>query len=871
MPARRRVRARGVARLRGRVGGWAAAMVALAIAVVPATAALAAPAAPAATAAPADEVDLTRAPDAPWFGAILDWTVDDAQGYADRLGATPAVLGQSVRYPLGSEDVTFLDQFAQQAGQQGALLLLTLEPTEPLADLTAADAAALATRLEALRERFGSRALVRFAPEMNGSWTPWGQQPSAYVAAFRQVADAVHASDAGAVTVWSPAYAAGYPFGSADGLTDASGTRPIPELDTDGDGRVNLDDDAYRPYYPGDDAVDWVGLSASHFGAEQDFVAGQPLEEYLGGEVVPQQEFGENVLPEEGKYARELDGAYGYADQGGTGRDFGAEWIEGTGKPAVIETGALYDPSRTDGASESDIKSAWWEQVLSADVRAEHPGIGMVVWRELQRPEAEADGAVVDWRATGDPAIASALRAHLDPATATLGPVTQVFDQERANTATAQYRDPGSPEDEQMGWIVLCAVVLLVLFAASGLIGRLKPGWRYPDEANPRDRRLDLFRGWTIVAVVITHIEIASPYSYVTINAIGAITGAEMFVLLSGLVLGMVYPMAVKRFGEAKALVSILRRAVKQYVVAVAVVLIVLALTAVPFLDTDVITTFTDRGTGADGKVTTGQVYDLYPNAARLLDYPPPWYAIRDLLLLRMGPWVFNIMGLFVVLTLLVPAAVWLLRRRMWWVVLVVSWAGYLLNARYDIRVLPSMFEDVFPLLTWQVAFLNGMVIGYYRRQITRALTGRLGRVLVTSGLVAYTGALAVLWAGHTYGVQLPGVPDGLYSSLYGTMYQRTFLQPGRLVDLALMLVVAYTVLTRVWKPIDRAFGWFYTPLGSASLYVFIVHVFFVLIVGSLPFLDRSNTWQGTAVHTLVLAAIWFMVTRKVLFKVIPT
>jgi hypothetical protein len=44
-----------------------------------------------------------------------------------------------------------------------------------------------------------------------------------------------------------------------------------------------------------------------------------------------------------------------------------------------------------------------------------------------------------------------------------------------------------------------------------------------------------------------------------------------------------------------------------------------------------------------------------------------------------------------------------------------------------------------------------------------------------------------------------------------------------------------------------------------------------VLIVGSLPFLDRSNTWQGTVVHTLVLAAIWFMVTRKVLFKVIPT
>ncbi|XYX74286.1 OpgC domain-containing protein [Clavibacter nebraskensis] len=871
----RGMRARGGERTRSRGRGWVAALVALGIAVVPATAALAVPTgqapAAAAPAAPADEVDLTRAPAAPWFGGILDWTADDAQSYADRLGATPAVLGQSVRYPLSSDDVTYLDQFAQQAAQQGSLLFLTLEPSKPLEELTAADATALTGRLEALRERYDSRALVRFAPEMNGSWTPWGQQPTAYIAAFRQVADAVHASSADAVTVWSPAYAAGYPFGSADGLTQGSGTRSIAELDTDGNGRVDVDDDAYRPYYPGDDAVDWVGLSASHFGAEQDFTAGQPAEEYLGGEVIPQQEFGENVVPEEGKFLRELAGRYGYADEDGAGRDFAAEWIDGTGKPAVIETGALYDPARDDGASESDIKSAWWDQVLSADVRAAHPGIGMVVWRELQRPEAEAEGAVIDWRATGDPAIASALRAHLDPATATLGAVTQVFDQERANVATAQYRDPGSPEDEQMGWIVLCAVVLLLLFAISGPIGRLKPGWRYPDENSPRDRRLDLFRGWTIVAVVITHIEIASPYSFVTINAIGAITGAEMFVLLSGLVLGMVYPLAVKRFGELKALVSILRRAFKQYVVALAVVVIVFALTFVPFLATDVITTFTDRGTGADGKVTTGQVYDLYPNGDRLLDYPPPWYAIRDLLLLRMGPWVFNIMGLFVVLTLLVPAIVWLLRRRMWWVVLIASWAAYVLNAMYDIRVLPSMFEDVFPLLTWQVAFLNGMVIGYYRRQITRALTGRIGRVLVSIALVAYVGSLAVLWAGHTYGVQLPGVPDGLYSSLYESMYQRTFLQPGRLIDLGLMLVVAYTFLTRVWKPVDRAFGWFYTPLGSASLYVFIVHVFFVLIVGSLPFLDRANPWQGVVVHTLVLAAIWFMVTRKVLFKVIPT
>ena len=37
-------------------------------------------------------------------------------------------------------------------------------------------------------------------------------------------------------------------------------------LDTNGDGTINNYDDMYTPYYPGDDVVDWVGLSVFHFG-----------------------------------------------------------------------------------------------------------------------------------------------------------------------------------------------------------------------------------------------------------------------------------------------------------------------------------------------------------------------------------------------------------------------------------------------------------------------------------------------------------------------------------------------------------------------------------------------------------------------------
>jgi hypothetical protein len=185
--------------------------------------------------------------------------------------------------------------------------------------------------------------------------------------------------------------------------------------------------------------------------------------------------------------------------------------------------------------------------------------------------------------------------------------------------------------------------------------------------------------------------------------------------------------------------------------------------------------------------------------------------------------------------------------------------------------VLPSQFEDVFPLLSWQIAFTHGLVLGYYRRSLVRALTTRAGIVAVSVLVLAYSGTLALLWAGHTYGFSVPFADSSTYDWMYPHLYQRTDLQPGRLLDLGLVLVTAYALLTACWKPLNRVFGWFYVPLGTASLYVFIVHVFFVLAVANIPGLDRLSVWRGTLIHTLVLAAIWFMVRRKVLFKVIPT
>lgn len=326
-----------------------------------------------------------------WFGASLDWAHDSVPAYSRRLGATPAVDVSFVQLPLAAGDARNLDAAVRQVRRAGGMLLLTLEPQQGLAAVTDAVARGLAARV-ARYQAAGVPVLVRFAHEMNGSWYPWAQQPAAYVAAFRRVAAAVHHGAPGAAMLWAPNYGGGYPF--AGGAHQApAGSADARALDTDGDGAVTGRDDPYAPYYPGDDAVDWVGMTLYHF-----------------GNVHP---WGENEVPEPGKFAALLTGTYvGLNGDESAVPDFDGVYATGHRKPlAIPETGALYAPGHG-GATALQIKQAWWNQVFAPSVRTRFPRLAMVNWFEWDKTETEIGGRV-DWTATRDPAVRSAFRAAL--------------------------------------------------------------------------------------------------------------------------------------------------------------------------------------------------------------------------------------------------------------------------------------------------------------------------------------------------------------------------------------------------------------------------------------------------------------------------
>lgn len=327
--------------------------------------------------------------DGAYFGLNLDWGSVTAADAAERLGRTPAVWVQFARFPLDDGARANLDAFIEQVAGVGGIALITLEPHDGLASVTEAAAADLADRLAGYWTNAGVATFVRFAHEMNGSWYPWAQAPSAYVEAFRTVADAVHDRSPASAMVWAPNEGGGYPF---TGGSYAAGAGPAEAalLDTDGDGEVTGRDDPYAPYYPGDEAVDWVGMSLYHWGLEYPW--------------------GENELPRPGSFAALLRGEdLGAHEEASNVPDFYARYVEGHDKPlAIVETAILYDPAAAGEPAEAELKTAWFDEVFGPATQEAFPRIRMLSWFEWRKHEPEV-GRVIDWRLGADPALAARL------------------------------------------------------------------------------------------------------------------------------------------------------------------------------------------------------------------------------------------------------------------------------------------------------------------------------------------------------------------------------------------------------------------------------------------------------------------------------
>lgn len=327
------------------------------------------------------------------IGVNLDWGSETLAEFSDQLGAAPATAVVFSDVPFDDEDRNNLRAAATQVRGENSSLLVTLEPREGLDAVTPEVADDIAALLGEISDT-GVPVILRYAHEMNGSWYAWGQQPTAYRESFRLVAETLDERAPGVATMWAPNYGGGYPF--AGGEFESTRTSPdFRLLDTDDDGALSMADDPYAPYYPGDDVVDWVGMSLYHWGNSHPW--------------------GENEVAKPGKFADQLRGTYvGAGGDDSAIPDFYADYGVTAGKPLAIPETAAFVTSDAPAELALEIKRSWWSQVFSPDTAERFPQLAMINWFEWNKYEVEVDDEV-DWRVGADADIRQQFVAELPP------------------------------------------------------------------------------------------------------------------------------------------------------------------------------------------------------------------------------------------------------------------------------------------------------------------------------------------------------------------------------------------------------------------------------------------------------------------------
>jgi len=349
--------------------------------------------------------------------------------------------------------------------------------------------------------------------------------------------------------------------------------------------------------------------------------------------------------------------------------------------------------------------------------------------------------------------------------------------------------------------------------------------------ARGRDRAIDVLRGVFIVLMVSTHISDESVIQG-GLHLQRWFTGAEGFVMLSGLVLGMVHQRRVARLGDRAASILILRRAATLYSIQVALCVVVVV-----------------------AAVATGRPSSVPPLDA-LGGIPGTAMSVA---LLRFQPNFLNVLPMYVVFLLAAPAVLWAARRNAVAVLAasMVLWAASQVLPRLGQLSDPVFGDDAFRLPAWQLLFVLGLVIGSRGDDLASRLRRDHRAMVVASAvtLVALIG-LAQLDRPSIGAIHVP--PE---------LTSRPDLGPVRLAEFLVFVVVALAVLG--WLRDRGAFdrGPLAVPadwlgsLGSRSLASF--QLLTVLVIGLV--VAGVKSWPDPAVEltTLVVMAILFIAARN--------
>lgn len=331
-----------------------------------------------------------------------------------------------------------------------------------------------------------------------------------------------------------------------------------------------------------------------------------------------------------------------------------------------------------------------------------------------------------------------------------------------------------------------------------------------------RDLAIDTVRGICIVMMIASHIAAASILDRVT-HPSGWVDGASGFVLMSGLLVGLVQRRLRERSGERAGAMKLLKRIGIVY--AGHVWLCLAAFFAVAINST--------RGDTLPAVENQGGVIGAF---------------VRTLTL-QINPYYASILSMYVVLMIVALGSIWVLRRGRLDVVILLTFVSVVFGILYpSMSALPREYGEPGPitLATWHGLFTIGLVTGWYwQHPKIRALFKSRG-FLITAAIVAISGIIIPGYMKLTHIVP-PSWMDVAFS--------KDQMGPGRIVASVLTFYFIYRILTSLlgYKSARTVL----TPLtflGTRSLDSYIILSTLVLV------LPAVWEWRSDSATAMILA-----------------
>lgn len=317
-----------------------------------------------------------------------------------------------------------------------------------------------------------------------------------------------------------------------------------------------------------------------------------------------------------------------------------------------------------------------------------------------------------------------------------------------------------------------------------GLLRHMHTRWRYTVEG-PRDLRLDMLRGLCVFFMLLAHI--TGFYLRPLATGVKYLLAAELFVVIFGILIGMLSRRAIEQHGFWHVARQHLLRSAQMYLCLAVFTL---------------------------GFQTVGVA--LHQPWAQEAGRLPALAFLGRILTLQFSFYMTDMFLMYFLFTALAPFALWLVRRRLWWLLLGSSWGLWLLYQLAPREHMPLSHIETFHPLAWQIFFCHALVAGFYREWLAHMISGKLRLAL----LICSAGVTLVLTGMYLFELATSTalIPEGGW-------FDKFHVGPGRIAIAALAFPFLFLLLTYCWRPLLHVAGWLLMPLGRHAMLAFVLHL----------------------------------------------